>query len=158
MNGEFLMLLVSKAFWAAVAALGFAILFNVPKRDLPFAVLLSAAGYGVRTLLVELGVVLEGATLVGALVIGFTGYFWARYRHKPAILFTVPAVIPMIPGSFAFRTMLGVIELADLSTFAGTPVLVETAVNATKTGLILIALATGITAPNLLFMRRKPVV
>jgi uncharacterized membrane protein YjjB (DUF3815 family) len=45
-----------------------------------------------------------------------------------------------------------------MGSFGGTPVLVTASVNAVKTGLILAALAGGITAPNLLFRRQKPVV
>lgn len=57
--------------------------------------------------------------------------------------------------------MLGIFELAGLVDLnGGTAVdgLLVTAVTGIKTGLILIAIALGIIAPNLLFRRQKPVV
>jgi len=150
--------LLGNAFWAAVAAAGFATLFNVPRRALPGCAIAGAVGYGLRTLLVEWGVMLELATLVGALVVGFLGEFLARRWQTPAAVFTVPGVIPLVPGSFAFRALIGLIQITDLGTFGGTPVLVEAAVNAVRTGLILAAIAAGTAAPSLLFQRRRPVV
>ena len=150
--------LLSDAFWSAVAAAGFAILFNGPRRTLPGCAIAGAVGYGLRTLLVEWGMMLELATLAGAIVVGFLAEFFARRWQTPAAVFTVPGVIPLVPGSFAFHALMGLIQITDLGAFGGTPVLVEAAVNAVRTGLILAAIAAGTAAPSLLFQRHRPVV
>lgn len=155
---ELLFLLLRDAFWSAVAAVGFAILFNVPRRTLPGCAIAGAVGHGLRTLLVEWGVMLELATLAGAIVVGFLAEFFARHQQTPAAVFSVPGVIPLVPGSFAFRALIGLIQITDLGAFGGTPVLVEAAVNAVRTGLILAAIAAGTAAPSLLFQRHRPVV
>lgn len=150
--------LLSDGFWSAVAAAGFAILFNVPRRTLPGCAIAGAVGYGLRTLLVEWGMMLELATLAGAIVVGFLAEFFARRWQTPAAVFTVPGVIPLVPGSFAFHALMGLIQITDVGAFGGTPVLVEAAVNAVRTGLILAAIAAGTAAPSLLFQRHRPVV
>lgn len=144
--------------WSGVAALGFAMLFNVPVRTLLACALGGAVGHIIRTLLMKWGVSIEAATLAGAIVVGFLGELFARYWHAPAPVFTVPAVIPMVPGTFAYRTMIGILELSATTTGVGMSdaLLVETAINASKTLLILIAIAIGIAAPALLAFHRQP--
>ena len=153
-----LQILLEDAFWSAIAATGFAILFNVPPRALPGCALAAACGHALRSWVMQAGLPIEPATLLAATTIGFMGVLLARKYQSPTAIFTVPAVIPMVPGTFAFRTMLGILEITNLSVFGGTPVLVEVGLNAVKTGLILAALAGGIIAPRLLFRRQKPVV
>jgi uncharacterized membrane protein YjjB (DUF3815 family) len=103
-------------------------------------------------MLMQLGVGIELATLAGATLIGVLGQLFARRWSAPAPVFTVPGVIPLVPGTFAYGAMIGLVELAS---GAGEAVLLETAVNAIKTLLILAALASGIAAASLLFHRRR---
>jgi uncharacterized membrane protein YjjB (DUF3815 family) len=158
MNG---VLLLEDLLWSAVAAMGFAVLFNVPRRALPGCALAAGVGHVIRTLCIQTGLPLELATLVAATAVGFLGESLAKSFQTPRIVFTVPAVIPMVPGVLAYQTMIGVFELVgliDLNALPASDVLVMTAVGAIKTGLVLIALALGIIAPNLLFHRYTPVV
>ncbi len=150
--------LLEDAFWSAIAATGFAILFNVPPRALPGCAAAAAIGHALRTWVMQLGLPIEPASLLAATLIGFMGFYFARKFQSPMAIFTVPAVIPMVPGTFAFRTMLGVLEITNMGVFGSTPLLVEASLNAVKTSLILAALAVGIIAPRLLFRREKPVV
>jgi uncharacterized membrane protein YjjB (DUF3815 family) len=150
--------LIQDAFWSALAAVGFAILFNAPKRTLPGCAAGAAIGHSTRALLMLFGVSTELGTLIGATVIGFLGLLFARRWHVPAPVFTISAVIPFVPGSLAFRTMLGLLEIANATPNTGETMLLQTATNAIKTAFILGAIAIGIAAPNFVFFRRKPVV
>lgn len=150
--------LLEDALWSAVAATGFAILFNVPPRALPGCAFAAACGHALRTWMMQLGLPIEPASLVAATLVGFLGVLFSRRIKSPTTIFTVPAIIPMVPGTFAFRTMLGILEITNMGIFGSTPVLVEVGLNAVKTGLILAALAGGIIAPRLLFHRERPVV
>lgn len=152
------LVLLQDAFWSAVGALGIAILFNVPVRTLPACAFGGAAGYTVRAALVSAGLNVEAATLAGATVVGFLGIFFARRWYAPTSIFTVSAAIPLVPGVYAFQTMLGVLRVASADASTGLPVLLETSINAVHTILILAAIAIGIAAPSLLFQRRRPVV
>jgi uncharacterized membrane protein YjjB (DUF3815 family) len=150
--------LVQDAFWSALAATGFAILFNVPKRSLVGCALGGAIGHATRTLLMHLGLDIEVATLLGAMVVGALGVFFARRWRVPVTIFTISAAITLVPGGFAYRTMMGIIELSIADPTAGSTILVSTVTNGIKTALILGAIAAGIAAPRLLFFHERPVV
>lgn len=149
------------ALWSAVAAVGFAVLFNVPRRALPGCALAGGIGHAIRTLCMQAGLSLELATLAAATAVGFIAELLAKRLSTPRIVFAVPGVIPLVPGVLAYQTLLGVFELVgliDLKHVAAADELVATAVSGVKTGLVLVAIALGIIAPNLLFRRHKPVV
>jgi uncharacterized membrane protein YjjB (DUF3815 family) len=150
--------LLQDAFWSAVAALGFALLFNVPVRTLPACALGGAAGHVLRAALVQAGLSVEAGTLAGATLVGFLGVFFARRWYAPTSVFTVSSAIPLVPGVFAFQAMLGILRVTTADPATGLPVLLDASTNAIRTALILAAIAIGITTPSLLFNRRRPVV
>ncbi len=150
---------LQEMFWGMTATIGFAILFNVPRRALLTCLLLAAVGRGTRALCMETGgVSIVPATLVAATIIGFLSRAYALRLQMPSTIFGITAAIPLVPGKFAFETMLGVLQVASLPADTVSALLVTTAVNGVKTGLILGALAVGIVAPSLIFHREKPVV
>jgi uncharacterized membrane protein YjjB (DUF3815 family) len=155
---ELISLVLQDAFWSAVAALGFAILFNVPRRYLPACLLCAAVGHGLRTMVMEFNVPIEFATLFAATVVGFLAVFLAQRLQAPAPLFAVPGIIPMIPGSFAYRAMIGLVSVVNVSPEQAGELLVQAITNCIRVGLILGALGVGIAIPGLLFQREKPVV
>jgi uncharacterized membrane protein YjjB (DUF3815 family) len=142
---------------AAVPAVGFAMVFNVPTGALLYCALGGALGHGLRlTLHKTAGMPIEWATLIAAFAVSLLGIHWARrWRAHPKV-FTVAAVIPMIPGVYAFTALLAVIEI-DRRGF--TEELLNTAItNGLKAFFIVSALAVGLALPGLLFYRRRPVV
>lgn len=146
------------AFWSGLAALGFAFLFSVPQRLLWGCAIAGAAGHAARTLMMHFGLSIEPATLFAALLVGFIATLLSRYLRAPAAIFNITGAIPMVPGIFAYRTMIGILSIASADSSSGSTILFEASMNAVKTALILSALAAGIAAPRLLFRREKPVV
>ena len=144
------------ALWSALAAIGFAMLFNVPRRTLIACAITGAAGHATRALLEHFGMTVVPATLAGAIVIGFVGEYCSRRLHAPPLLFTVSGAIPMVPGVFAYRAMLDAIRITTANVSTGESILVDAGINFVTTGLILAALALGIAMPQLLFRRKKP--
>lgn len=156
---DLILLLLEDAFWSAIAALGFAILFNAPRRSLPYSIFGAAVAHALRTLLLrEFHVSVELATLVGSILIGSWAKWCAQRLEMPSLIFAVAGAIPMVPGFFAYSTMIGILQAAAMPADTVAPVLIEAALNAIKTGLILASIAVGIVSPSLLFMRQKPVV
>jgi uncharacterized membrane protein YjjP (DUF1212 family) len=145
---------------AGIAALGFAVLFNVAPRILWGSVLCAALGHGLRYLLIRAGWQIEAATLGGALLIGVLGYWLARWQRVPAMIFTISGVIPMVPGTFAFGTMIGLLRAVGMLGGAenSTDTLVQSGLDAVRTGLILVSLAVGIVLPRYLFTHRKSLI
>lgn len=141
--------------YAAIAAVGFGMLFNIPLRLVIVCGLVGGVGHGVRYILnTEMDYSLELATLVGATVIGAASYYLGRYYKVPQSIFAIAAVIPMIPGTFAYRTMIGAAALVSESGVSPETLLV-TSVTALKTAFILAALAIGVAVPQLLLNRKK---
>lgn len=149
---------IQDAFWSALAATCFGVLFNVPPRLLPGCALAAACGHSLRTLLMQLGLDIELSTLLGSTVIGFISWYLSLRWHAPIPVFTLSAAVTMVPGVFAYRTMLGVIEISLANADTANAALIAATTNAVRTALILGAIALGIAAPALLFNREPPVV
>lgn len=140
-----------KSMWAGVAAIGFAILFNVPRRTIFTIWVLGAMGGIIKfsTLHFDHGIVL--ASFLGATVIGIASVQTAHIQKSPPLIFSIPAVIPMVPGSFAYKMMLGLIALTgNMDTDAYIQALIETVNNGAKMLFVLISLGTGVAIPMLL--------
>ncbi len=156
MNDANMWLLVQNAFWAGIAALGFAVLFNVPVRTLLACAVCGAIAYATRTLLAtSAGLSMEAATLAGATLVGFAAVLLSRRLHVPAPVLVMPGVIPLIPGALAFRTMIDLLNLSAAPAADETLVAIA-AVNSFKTALIIGAIAAGVAIPSLIFRRRRP--
>jgi uncharacterized membrane protein YjjB (DUF3815 family) len=151
MTLEFLMIL-EKGIWFGFAALGFAILFNVPQRTLKIIWLIAAAGGLTKLVLIQFNIGIVIATFAGATLIGILSVYAAHNKHAPPLVFSIPSVIPMIPGAFAYRMMLGLIQLSGTAVSSNTyyQTLAETMSNGLKTMFILMALAVGVAIPMLI--------
>lgn len=150
-------LLLQNTFWAGIAALGFAILFNVPPRTLLLCALNGAVAYASRAWLTQSGLAgIETATLVAATLVGFLGVIFGHRWHAPALLFVVPGVIPLVPGALAFRTMINILILTTGNVEVNDGLLIDAVVNLIKTTLIVIAMAGGVAVPTLLLRRHRP--
>lgn len=139
---------------AFIVAVCWGVLFGTPKRILIVAGLLGGLGHCLRFILLHLDVGLIIATLAGSVVIGFIGIFAAHKVKNPPVVFTMPACITMIPGMYAYKTMLAGIKVADLKTVQQDPsILITMAHNSMLTVSLLFALAIGICIAALLFRK-----
>jgi len=142
--------ILEKCIWFGFAALGFASLFNVPVRTLMIIWALGAVGGLVKVSMVHLGANVVIASLCGASLIGFLSIIAAHSKHSPHLVFCIPAVIPMVPGVFAYKMMIGLIHLTGSIDQACYPqILSETVNNALKTFFILLSLSVGVAIPML---------
>ena len=151
-----LLLLLDDMFFAAMPAVGFALVFNVPPKALKYCALLGALGHVTRTILMHNDVPIVFATLVGAALIGFIGVHLShRYLAHPKV-FTVAAIIPMIPGVQAYKAMIAIVQIHH---YGFSNALFEQMIASfINTTFILGALVFGLALPGLLFYREKPVV
>ncbi len=92
--------------FAAIAAIGFGSISNVPVRNFSDCALLASAGHGTRTLLTDrLDMSVITASFIGSLVIGLLAVPLSSHRKAPAESISFPALLPMIPGMYAYRTI-----------------------------------------------------
>lgn len=152
-------LILERAFWAGLACLGLGMAFHVPRRALVGCMVCGIAGYLTRAALQAMGVSIEAATLGASVVLGFVGELCARWWKLPGSVFMVTGSVLLVPGFFAFRAMMGIVQVATtpVSSFLLQSQLTEASVNIIKTGLILAAIAVGTSVPGLLFFRSRPV-
>jgi len=140
--------------WAAPAALGFALLFNVPPRSLGVCCILAVIGHTVRKAVLLAGGDLVLGTLLGGVVIGLTAQWWGRRHHMAPTVYSISAAIPMVPGTFMYKSVQALLGVASLSRpsvaqDAALQLLTDAGANSVKAGMILMALAFGIAAPIL---------
>jgi uncharacterized membrane protein YjjP (DUF1212 family) len=128
-----------------IAALGFAILFDVPKRALPLAALVGAAAFVARAGALQLASPPELAIFVGGATAALLAEPAARWTRLSMSIFIIPAFIPLVPGVAAFQTVL---ELANENYALGTAGLVRTAI-------LVGALAAGVGVVNALRPTRR---
>lgn len=153
---DFFLGLFNDMLFAAIPAVGFALVFNVPQKALVYCALGGAIGHGMRFTLMHLGVSIEWASFFSATVVGMVGVYWAhRFLAHPKV-FTVAALIPMVPGVFAYRAMIALVEINHLGF---TPELLGVLLeNFLKAMFIIAGLAIGLAVPGLLFYRRRSIV
>ncbi|AVM53380.1 uncharacterized membrane protein YjjB (DUF3815 family) [Bacteroides zoogleoformans] len=98
--------IIEDCFFAAIAAIGFGSISNVPYKAFSGCAILAASGHGMRTILMnQFNISIVSASFIGALVIGFLSIPIASYWKAPAESMSFPALLPMIPGMYAYRTV-----------------------------------------------------
>ena len=141
---------------AFVIGSGWAYFFGSDKRAIPMAGLLGGIGHCISSVLFQCGLNLIFSTLSGCIFIGLAGIFAAHIVHTPPVVFTMPAVITMIPGKYAYRTLLGCIKLTDAAYVETNPnALNEIAHNFILTVTLLFTLAIGVSVSVLLFRSKS---
>lgn len=92
----FMLKLLDDMLFAAIPAVGFALVFNVPPKALKYCAILVALGHVTRTLLLHINMPIVFATFFATCVIGFLGVHLShRYLAHPKA-FTVAAIIPCL--------------------------------------------------------------
>ncbi|WP_421919998.1 threonine/serine exporter family protein [Marinifilum sp.] len=150
--------LALKALAGGTAAIGFAILFNTDRSSLLTIFFLGAVGIFIKIggLLFDLDMIIT--SFLGAIFVGFLSYYFALYIKKPPLTIAIPSVIPMVPGIFLYRMMIGFVKLVDSNEFSETEfvnLLSDICSNGIKALFILCFLAIGISSPYLLFRKNS---
>lgn len=100
--------LLQDGFFAAIAAIGFASISNPPRQAYACCALLAAVGHAIRFALMQesfLHMHIIGASTLAAFSIGVLAV-WLAIRVKcPAETCFFPALLPMIPGMYAYRAI-----------------------------------------------------
>lgn len=93
-------------FWGAIAAIGFGAISDPPVRAFKFIALLGAIGHACRFFLMTyFEVDIAAASFISALIIGFGSLWLGGKIYCPTTVLYIPALLPMIPGKFAYNTV-----------------------------------------------------
>jgi len=152
MTTEMIRLVLIDGFLAAIAAIGFAVISNPPRNAIFVSAILAALGHSLRFFLIKSGFDISLATFVAATFIGLLSIFFARIIHCPAEVFSFPSLLPMIPGMFAYRSILSLIRfMQNTDVIKAQGFMLDFFHNGLTTLFILLALVVGVSLPILLF-------
>jgi uncharacterized membrane protein YjjB (DUF3815 family) len=95
--------LLLRAVASFVGGCAFAMVFNCPGRSVLSVGILAALANELRLGLHDAGMMLAPATFLGALAVGLMASLIHRRLNAPRITLTVPGIIIMVPGVYAFE-------------------------------------------------------
>ncbi len=149
--------ILQDGFFAAVAAIGFGSISNVPVRAFKGCALLAAAGHATRFVLTHgCGWGLIPAAFLGALVIGYFAPKASSHWRIPAEALAFPALLPMIPGMYAYRAVEGLLQCIMCKTEeAFTHAFYLFSYNGMVCVITVILMVLGVTIPILVDARRQ---
>lgn len=151
---SFIFALAEDMLLAAIPAVGFAMVFNVPQRALRWCALLGAIYHGSRMIMMSAGFNIEWATFLAALLVGSIGIQWSRWYLAHPKIFTVAAVIPMFPGISAYTAMISAVKISHFGYSEEMMILLLS--NFLKASSIVGALSIGLSIPGLWLYRKRP--
>lgn len=145
------------AFFAAIAAIGFAAISNPPRRAYLYCAVIAAAGHSARFLLMSpevAGLHIVVATASASLLVGVLAVLFSPVVKAPAETCLFPSLLPMIPGIYAYRTFGALVMClyrADEGSFGHYFYLFAS--NGLTCAFILLAMVVGATSP--IFLMKK---
>lgn len=128
-----------------VASFAFAMLFRASRRDYPWVIAASVAGYAIS----RYGGQLWGAPagiFLAAMALTAAGNLFGRLAHRPGAIVRLPGIIMLVPGSTSLRGVLSLVQQQNVN--AGESAML-TVVN------VVMALVAGLLFGNLLIPARK---
>ncbi len=152
--------IIEKAVWAGIAALGFGLLFNIPKQVIFTVFVLGFLAGVMKFISLDFGYSVITATFFASLFVGIISIPFAYKVNKPIVVFSIPSIIPMIPGFYAYKTILGIMKFTFVKTTNSDHELLLNSIfsNGFMVLFILFAITVGVSAPMLLLgkdMARK---
>ena len=139
----------------AIAAAGFGVLFNIGFCSLPWCAASGALALAVRTCCLDgLGWNLEASSFAAALAVGAAVQVLRARAGISQNALDVTGCIPMVPGSFAAKAILGLFALTSTDPAVASATL-TTAMQFTLRVMFTIgAIGTGLAIPSLLLRVR----
>ncbi|NLY77308.1 MAG: threonine/serine exporter [Tissierellia bacterium] len=104
------MVIIKTLIFAFLSTVGFSVLFTTPKDSIVKAGIVGSIGWGlyyISSLVLNNSII---STLIASISIGIVGELFAKYYKKPATVFIIPGIIPLVPGAGMYYTMLELVE------------------------------------------------
>lgn len=142
---------ISYAIAAAISAMGFSMIFNIPRRLLWVVAIGGIIAVCTRNFVnlgpsnnnVGLDMGLAIGSLAGSALVSLIAVKAVHWVHAPNHVLSIPSVIPMVPGVLMYRALVGLIEMNGV---------VGELTNAMKFGMAsaitIMCIALGVAIPN----------
>jgi uncharacterized membrane protein YjjB (DUF3815 family) len=142
---------------AAVAGIGFGAISYPPRRAFKYIAILAAVGHVTRFCMMNyLHLDIATASFFASLAIGILAMWFGKLSYCPVTVLYIPALLPMIPGMYAYRTIFDLVMFMQHlheSTFAE-HYMQEMFSNAIVTVSTVFLLAVGATILIFIFPKR----
>lgn len=139
-----------QAFFGGIAAAGFGVLFNIGLRSIPWYAAGGALALGVRTLAQTFGWSLETASFAAATAVGCAMLLLPERVAMVRNELAVAGCIPLIPGSFAAKAILGFFALTTAAPQVAGNLLLVSVENALRVVFTIGAIGTGLALTTLI--------
>ena len=143
--------------FAAIAAIGFGAISDPPMRAFPRIALLAAIGHSMRfSLMNYAGLDIATSSLMASFTIGMGSLVLGRAVRCPMTCLYIPALLPMVPGIYAYKTVFSLIMFLQSLDCPdeGMHYMQQFFTNATISLSVIAMLAVGATLPIFIFNRR----
>lgn len=144
-----------QALFGGVAAVGFGVLFNMGSQALLWSGAGGALALAIRTTGLDMGWTLEGASFAAALAVGSGVWFYPERVGVSRNTLAVAGCIPMIPGGFASKAILGLIALTHPTIQNADQILILSVQDALRVLFTIGAIGTGLAIPSMLLRVRR---
>jgi len=148
-------LLLHQTLFGGLAAMGFGVLFNIGPRALPWCGLSGALALAVRTAGLNLGWSLEAASFAAALAVGGVVQLIQHRIGVSRNTLDVAGCIPMVPGGFAAKAILGLFALTAPVPKNADETLIQSVIYLLRVTFTIGAIGTGVAIPALLLRVRR---
>ena len=142
---------LNQALAAILAAGGFSVMFNTPKKLLAIVAIEGIVTMLIRNvLMLEFGLPQSIGSFAAAAVVGIAALKVTHIVHTPNTLLIIPPVIPLIPCVLLYRLLFAVLNIQTIS--------VEELLEALRFGVngvtIILAVVVGVSIPNIFIQKR----
>ena len=137
---------------AAISAMGFSMIFNIPRRLLWVVAIGGIIAVCTRNFVnlgpsngnvgLDWGLIL--GSLIGSSLISIICIKAVHIFHTPHHCLSIPSVIPMVPGVLMYRTLFALIEMHGV--VGELPIAIH---NGIRASLIILCIAIGVAIPNI---------
>lgn len=144
--------------FAAIAGFGFAYACNPPLKTLILSALLAAIAHGLRFYLMHYFAFdnIAVATFIASFCVGCLGILFAKLSKTPAEVIAFPALIPMIPGIYAYKSILHFISFVRSDDLNQKTLYLTQFFNEFFTTIsVTLALAVGVSVTLLIFFEQS---
>lgn len=139
------------ALFASIASVGFAMVFNVPKKTLLHCAIGGAIVLTSRNIFLTFDLNVEIAAFLASTIVGIIALYWSQKHKIPRPVYTVASIIPIIPGTYAIKATTIIIKMNSHGvTQEYINIFIE---NFLKSSSILGAISFGIALPSLYFKK-----
>ncbi len=86
-----------------LASLSTGVLFSLPRASLLTASAVAVGGYLMNSSMLGLGVTQQEAAFAASFAVSMLAELLAKFLKVPALVLAIPGIIPLVPGSTAYR-------------------------------------------------------